>query len=64
MPYGVAPKEFTLTLLAAFASAAVGSSIVHAIMKPNETTVDFSHEVEARTKALQEMQLELAKNSK
>jgi len=62
MPYGASPKEFTVTILAAFLSAAAGSSLVHAIMKPNEAPVDFSDEVEARSRAIREMQLEL--NSK
>jgi hypothetical protein len=64
MPYGVAPKEFTITLLAAFASAAIGSSLVHAVMKPNEAPVDFSDEVDARSRALREMQLELDESQK
>jgi hypothetical protein len=62
MPYGASPKEFSVTVMAAFLSAAVGSSIVHAIMKPNEAPVDFSSEVEARSRAIQEMQKNL-KNS-
>lgn len=61
MPYGASPKEFTLTVLAAFVSVAIGSSIVHAIMKPNEAPVDFSAEVEARSRAIEEMQKDLAK---
>ena len=61
MPYGASPKEFTVTVLCAFLSAAAGSSLVHAIMKPNETPVDFSEEVEARSRALREMQMELDK---
>ena len=56
MPYGASPREFSLTLLAAFLSAAAGSSLVHAIMKPNETAMDFSDEVEARSRAIREMQ--------
>lgn len=64
MPYGVPPKEFTITLLAAFASAAIGSSLVHAVMKPNEAPVDFSDEVDARSRALREMQLELDESQK
>jgi hypothetical protein len=59
MPYGASPKEFAATLCAAFVSAAAGSSIVHAIMKPNETPADFSSEVEARSRAIREMQQEL-----
>ncbi len=59
MPYGASPKEFAVTLVAAFMSAAAGSSLVHAIMKPNEAPVDFSDEVEARSRAIREMQLEL-----
>lgn len=59
MPYGASPKEFAVTLIAAFVSAAAGSSIVHAIMRPNEAPVDFSDEVEARSRAIREMQLEL-----
>ncbi len=59
MPYGASPKEFGITLLAAFVSAAAGSSLVHAIMRPNEAPVDFSDEVEARSRAIKEMQLEL-----
>ena len=62
MPSGASPKEFSVTVMAAFLSAAVGSSIVHAIMKPNEAPVDFSSEVEARSRAIQEMQKNL-KNS-
>lgn len=62
MPYGASPKEFTVTLLAAFVSAAVGSSIVHAIIKPSEAPIDFSSEVEARARAIQEMQKDM-KNS-
>ena len=62
MPYGASPKEFTLTILAAFISAAAGSSIVHAVMKPNEALVDFSSEVEAKTRAIREMQDELDRN--
>lgn len=62
MPYGASPKEFTVTLLAAFLSAAIGSSIVHAIMKPNEAPIDFSSEVEARARAIEEMQKDM-KNS-
>ena len=62
MPYGASPKEFTVTLLAAFVSAAIGSSIVHAIMKPNEAPIDFSSEVEARARAIEEMQKDM-KNS-
>ena len=56
MPYGASPREFTVTVLAAFFSAAVGSSLVHAIMKPNEAPMDFSEEVEERSKAIREMQ--------
>jgi hypothetical protein len=59
MPYGASPKEFTVTIMAAFLSAAAGSSLVHAIMKPNEAPVDFSDEVEARSRAIKEMQEEL-----
>ena len=59
MPYGASPKEFTVTVVAAFLSAAAGSSLVHAIMKPNEAPVDFSDEVEARSRAIREMQLEM-----
>lgn len=62
MPYGASPREFTVTLLAAFVSAAIGSSIVHAIMKPNEAPIDFSSEVEARARAIEEMQKDM-KNS-
>ena len=62
MPYGASPKEFSLTIIAAFLSAAAGSSIVHAIMKPNEAPVDFSSEVEAKTRAIKEMQAELVRN--
>jgi hypothetical protein len=62
MPYGASPKEFTVTLLAAFVSAAIGSSLVHAIMKPNEAPIDFSSEVEARARAIEEMQKDM-KNS-
>lgn len=51
-----------MTLLAAFVSAAVGSSIVHAIIKPSEAPIDFSSEVEARARAIQEMQKDM-KNS-
>jgi hypothetical protein len=56
MPYGASPKEFALTLAAAFLSAAAGSSLVHVIMKPNEAPVDFSDEVEARSRAIREIQ--------
>ena len=59
MPYGASPKEFTVTILAAFVSAAIGSSLVHVIMKPNETPHDFSPEVEARSRAIREMQTDL-----
>jgi hypothetical protein len=59
MPYGASPKEFAVTIFAAFLSAAAGSSIVHAIMKPNETPADFSSEVEARSRAIREMQQEI-----
>jgi len=59
MPYGASPKEFTVTIMAAFLSAAAGSSLVHAIVKPNEAPVDFSDEVEARSRAIREMQEEL-----
>ena len=62
MPYGASPKEFTVTILAAFLSAAVGSSLVHAVMKPNETPMDFTDEVEARSRAVREMQAQLNKN--
>jgi len=61
MPYGASPKEFTVTVVASFLSAAVGSSIVHTIMKPNEAPVDFSIEVEARSRAIREMQERLGK---
>lgn len=60
MPYGASPKEFTVTVMAALLSAAAGSSLVHAIMRPNEAPVDFSEEVEARSRAIRDMQAELA----
>jgi hypothetical protein len=62
MPYGASPREFGLTLAAAFLSAAAGSSLVHTIMKPSEDSIDFSDEVEARSKAVREMQMELDHN--
>ena len=64
MPYGASPKEFTLTVLAALLSAAAGSSLVHAIMKPDEAPVDFSGEVEARSRAIREMQAQLGSTFK
>ena len=60
MPYGVSPKEFTVTITAALLSAAIGSSVVHVFMKPNELPVDFSDEVESRSNEIREMQLELS----
>lgn len=62
MPYGASPREFGLTLAAAFLSAAAGSSLVHAIMKPSEEPADFSDEVEARSRAVRQMQMELDHN--
>lgn len=62
MPYGASPREFGITVLAAFMSAAAGSSLVHVIMKPNETNMDFSDEVEARSRAIREMQAEIDKS--
>lgn len=62
MPYGASPKDFTITVMAAFLSAAAGSSLVHAIMKPNEAPVDFSDEVDARSRAIREMQEEINKS--
>ena len=64
MPYGASPKEFAVTLVAAFLSAAAGSSIVHAIMKPNEAPVDFSDEVDARSRAIKEMQEEFVSGNR
>lgn len=60
MPYGASPKEFTVTVVAALLSAAAGSSLVHAFMRPNEAPVDFSGEVEARSRAIREMQSEIS----
>jgi hypothetical protein len=62
MPYGVSPKEFTVTLLAAFMSAGAGSSFVHAIMKPNESPVDFTEEVKERMRAVKQMQIEISES--
>jgi hypothetical protein len=64
MPYGASPKEFAVTVTAALLSAAIGSSMVHAFIKPNESHVDFSGEVESRSRAIREMQLLLDREIK